>query len=96
MRIDVKTAVNAAVKAAQEFYSDQQLSGIQLEEVVLDNEENLWVITLSFAVLSNSPAKANWVLAGTQKDGHAVEQKHKVFEINATTGEVSAMRIRKP
>lgn len=87
---DVKTAVSAAYNyliSIQDMMGNA-LQDIRLEEVELSEEKNFWSITLGF----DNPVKT--------KDPLAIQlgipqREYKVFKVNAQTGEVEAMKIRK-
>jgi hypothetical protein len=86
--ISVKEAVQAAVAAAQAFYTGQELSGLQLEEVEMSEDGKLWLITLGF-FLPVPPRDAFEKLMSPKSD-----RRFKLFKIEADTGKVLAMKIR--
>lgn len=84
--IDARAAAQAAAAYFQLLYPNATAFG--LEEVELSDDGNHWQITLSFEV--------------RQKTGGLVafpfqppKTKFKVFKVDARTGEVVSMRIRK-
>lgn len=78
-------AAQAKLKELQEFMGGE-ISDVRLEEVELSEDDQLWRITLSF----NRPADQQNQLMLTQK----MQRDYKLFEINAETGAVKAMKIR--
>jgi len=87
--IDVKQAVQAAERYARSVYPEPELQGLRLEEVTRSDDGERWNITLGWI----EPAiSRNGMLypVGLQK----LPRVYKVFEINAETGEVEAMKIR--
>lgn len=84
--IDARAAAQAAAAYFQVLYPNVTAFG--LEEVELSDDGSHWQITLSFEV--------------SQKPGGLVafpfqppKTKFKVFKVDARTGEVVSMRIRK-
>ena len=64
--------------------ADQGISNVQLEEVELTEDGRYWLITLSYPV-PRELASLNFNF----------KRKYKVFTIDALTGEVKSMKIRK-
>ena len=92
--IGVKEAINAAMQAVQKYYEDQEISDLALEEVESDKSHNKWLITLGFLVPDKSPRQTAFDLEqviGLKK----VIRKYKIFAIDALTGKVISMKIRK-
>lgn len=86
--VDLKTAVSATHNYLQSIQSIMgNLQDIRLEEVELSEDKEYWLITLGFDI----PAKTKSPLA----IGLAPNREYKVFKVNAHTGEVEAMKIRK-
>jgi hypothetical protein len=84
--IDVRAAAQAAGAYFQDLYPN--VTSFSLEEVELSEDGNYWQITLSFEI--------------SQKSGMLVSlpfqpprTKFKVFKVDARTGKVLAMKIRK-
>ena len=86
--IDVKEAANAAAEYFSRLYSSKQYSDLLLEEVELSEDEKHWLITLSYAF---KPAPPSSPLDLFPKQS---PRKYKIFKIDATTGNVEAMKIR--
>lgn len=82
--LDVKEAAERASEYFAGLYQDQRLSNVQLEEVELTDDGKFWLITLSHPVPNESPALT-----------FSFKRKYKVFKIDAKTGEVKSMKIRK-
>ncbi|HEX6623903.1 MAG TPA: hypothetical protein VF064_09330 [Pyrinomonadaceae bacterium] len=82
--MDVKQAAKLASDYFNSLYETQSLSNVLLEEVELTENGEYWLITLSY------PAQPETVssIFGTKR-------QYKVFKINAETGEVQSMKIRK-
>jgi hypothetical protein len=78
IEIDVKQAVKIATQYLKKLYGGQSISNIRLEEVEFDDDEENWLITISFI----------------DTDDLIPERVYKVLEIDAETGEVIAMRMR--
>lgn len=85
--LDVREAAQKASEYFAGLYKDQGFSNIQLEEVELTDETDdgqYWLITLSYPVPSEIAAL-----------NFNFKRKYKVFRIDAKTGEVKSMKIRK-
>ena len=86
-RIDARAAANAAAAYFKDLYPN--LKSFSLEEVELSEDGNHWLITLSFEI-RETPHLGN-VLTQFQPP----KTKFKVFKVDAKTGKVVAMKIRK-
>lgn len=75
--IDVKKAVKIASQYLNGLYG-QSIGNTRVEEVELDDEDGVWLITLSFVDI----------------DDLVPERIYKTLEIDLETGQVLAMRIR--
>jgi hypothetical protein len=82
--LNVKQATAKAFEYFAELYGDDS-RGLRLEEVELTDDGRNWLITLSYQSGSG--------LALLLKDDPSRE--YKVFKINANTGQVQSMKIRK-
>jgi hypothetical protein len=100
MAIEVKQAVEEAVKYANELYAPDVV-GVRLEEVERAEEGGIdvWRITLSFYVpavehlstpMDRLLAQASIISSGGIKMSH----QFKIFVVDARDGTVRAMRIR--
>jgi hypothetical protein len=82
--VDVKEAAQRASEYFAGLYQDQGLSNVQLEEVELTDDGKFWLITLSYP--------------GPRELGTfniSPKRKYKLFKIDAKTGDVKSMKIRK-
>lgn len=88
--LDVKQAVEAAKKHAQELYGTS-IGNLLLEEVEL--VDDTWRVTLSFIVIDEPLEEVHQIgnLFGLPKT-HT--RHYKEFLINALTGKVLSMKIR--
>ena len=86
-KIDARSAANAAAEYFKELYPN--VIAFSLEEVELSDDGGHWFITLSFEY------------PPTQSLSHALnpflppKTKFKVFKVDAKSGKVVAMKIRK-
>jgi hypothetical protein len=98
--IDVKQAVESAVKYANTLYAPDIL-GVRLEEVERTDERgtDVWQVTLSFYVPAvahlQTPMERLMAQASILTDG-GIRMSHvfKVFVVDALDGSVRAMRMR--
>ncbi len=86
-KIDARRAADAAARYFKQLYPN--VLSFSLEEVELSEDEDYWLITLSFEV---GPRIAG---GGLSVRLEPPKTKFKVFKVNAHTGEVVSMRIRK-
>lgn len=98
MNIDVKQAVLNASTALGEFYSGQVLTGVQLEEVELSDDEKSWFITIGFYLEEPRPpmSPVSGPASALQQMFLRPEYKRqfKIFKVDTETGRVVSMKIR--
>jgi hypothetical protein len=87
VRIDARQAASAAAAYFRELYSN--VASFSLEEVEFSEHENCWMITLSFEIPPSQGLSAALIPFQPPKT------KFKVFKVDARTGKVIAMKIRK-
>ena len=83
--IDVREAAAKAAEYFKQLYSSPEVRSVSLEEVELSENGKQWLITLSYTFGENEGG----VFFGIPKT------KYKVFTVDAKTGKVTAMKIRK-
>lgn len=83
--IEVKEAAEIAIRYLEDLPSVPAAS-VRLEEVVLTETEQFWLITLSFVDKTESQGLA--VLSGVSG------RHYKTFKIDAENGKVLSMKIR--
>ncbi len=81
--INVKEATDKAKEHLSVFFPEAE--EIQLEEAELTPDKAYWLITLSYAGISNSVASSLLV-------GKSI--RYKLFKLDAESGEVVSMKIR--
>lgn len=81
--INVKEATEKAKEHLTVFFPEAE--EIQLEEVELTTDKAFWLITLSYAGVSNSVASS--LLVGKS-------MRYKIFKLDSETGEVLSMKVR--
>ena len=81
--LDVKEAAQRAAEYFAGLYAEQGIANVQLEEVELSEDGQNWLITLSYP----APREVGSLAFRARK--------YKVFTIDASTGEVKSMKIRK-
>ena len=93
-KLDVKQAANLALQYFADLYPNEHFADVALEEVEMSEDEKFWLITLGFTApppLQPSRTKPIATLFGPP----GPVRKFKVFKVNARTGKVVSMRIRK-
>ncbi|MEW6130425.1 MAG: hypothetical protein AB1757_25550 [Acidobacteriota bacterium] len=90
--IGVKEAVSIALDNLSDFYSTakDQFKDILLEEVELSDDKKYWRITIGFT----RPVEAANILDVALRS-KSYERDYKTFEIEADSGTVRSMKIRK-
>jgi hypothetical protein len=89
--IDVKQAVKAAIKFAEETLGPEEAAGARLEEIELSSDDAFWLITLGLprrAALEEG--RTTWELLASAP----AKRDYKVFKVNKKTGKVVSMKIR--
>ena len=82
--LDVKEAAQKASEYFAGLYADRGVSDVLLEEVEQADHGKYWLITLSYPVSTDLMTALN-----------LSKRQYKVFKIDAKTGEVKSMKIRK-
>ncbi|GIW34343.1 hypothetical protein [Meiothermus sp.] len=85
--LEVKEAVKIATEYIQTLFSERQIPELRLEEVELSSDNQFWEVTLSFVVREPTAYLSLGDAARTRE--------YKIFRINAETGQVQSMKIRK-
>lgn len=89
--LDVKEAARTAAEYFASLYDPKTYSDLQLEEVELTEDRKYWLITLSYASTDATQTQFGALLNLPVSR----ERKYKQFKIDAETGQVQAMVIRK-
>jgi hypothetical protein len=99
-RLNVKDAVRIAVEYVRDLYAPEELLDLRLEEVELSESGKYWLVTLGFSrpELKKQhrplePAAGGLLSMLRPQD---LEREYKVVKINATSGDVQSMKMRKP
>lgn len=85
--LEVKEVVKIATDYIQTLFSEKQIPELRLEEVELSADNQFWEVTLSFVVREPTAYLSLGDAARTRE--------YKIFRINAETGQVQSMKIRK-
>jgi len=97
--IEITDAVNAAIDHLKTLYGNPR--SLQLEEVYLSDDDQYWLVTLSF--LSEADEEEIFtgpygMLAEINKVGRGetkrLVRKYKTLEVDQEMGKVKAMKIR--
>lgn len=94
--VDVTTAVRSAGNYLRqvEQVMGSELKNLRLEEVEKEEGTDHWLITLGYDARSALPPTSSLFNAPGDVDWK-YERSYKLFRINAETGEVESMKIRK-
>ncbi len=85
-KIDVKTAVEAALQYVKSLYAGQNLRDLLLEEVELSDRDNEWLVTVGFSL----PKEEQGLLITPRQ----LARHYKVVRVDAETAQALSMRIR--
>lgn len=85
--LDVKEAVRVASEYIQTLFTEKQIPELRLEEVEMSEDGKFWDVTMSFVVREPT--------AYLSLGDSAKTREYKVFKVNAETGQVQSMKIRK-
>ena len=90
--MDVRNAVKKAIEYVVEIFQAEKPENIGLEEVFLNEDENVWQITVGFSRPWDHPAQT--VLVTLQALNP--KRQYKVIKINNETEKVESIKIREP
>lgn len=97
MMLTVKEAVQKAREYAKDFYDDERVKNLLLEEAVLNEANGQWLITFGYdssRVIREKPAVEGLAMAFTASVKEETLRDYKIFIINAENGEFCGMKIR--
>lgn len=87
--------LNTAARSAKEYFRSlyrSTLINVRIEEVELSEDEKYWFITLGYDIPGTSKTpKFQEALGAPSK----LDREYKIFKIEAGTGRVISMKIRK-
>jgi hypothetical protein len=89
--LDVKSAVESALKFFDEMYPGNDFKDILLEEVDLSEDGKFWNITIGFSRRSSESANSFSRITQGLSDFIRV---NKVFKVNVIDGTVKSMKSR--
>lgn len=93
--VDLKAAVGGAIAFAKESLGPLRTANLRLEEIessTTHNGRDVWLITLSNALVDDGPLAS--VRAAAAEMGTYTGREYKVFAVAKDTGEVLSMKIR--
>ncbi len=90
--IDVKQAVKVATEYFVDLYVPNVFNDVQLEEVELTEDENYWLITLSYEKPISKTDSLGPI--GAMANLAKRERGYKIFKIEADTEKAVSMKIR--
>ncbi len=98
--IDFRQAAKAAFASVQEMFCDPDVSGhtkisdMRLEEIERSEDESRWFITVSFLRPLTTEDQRTVLAPFAQVIGADKKRDYKSVEVDASTGEVRAIKIR--
>jgi hypothetical protein len=95
-KIDAKQAARLALEYFNELFPNAAVSNVALEEVEFSDEDNCWLITLGLDGPVRNKSLSPATLTAVNLFGPpSPTRQFKVFKVNARTGQVISMKIRK-
>lgn len=89
--IDIKRATGAAAQTVQQLYAESLPQDVRLEEVEISEDGKFWFITMSFSLQLPLPTTPMEEIRSLGRS----ERTYKRFKIDAQTGQMRSMSIRK-
>lgn len=96
--IEVKEAVRRAKEFAASLFEPEKISRFNLEAVERTEDDRYWLVTLGFSRRRDSRRRSRKgplspLEKALQPGETGPEREYKVFQVDATSGEVVAMKI---
>ncbi len=88
--MNVKDAVKKAIESIVDVFKSENLENIGLEEVLLNEDENIWEVTIGFSRPWDYP-KAGF-MTGLQPQNP--KREYKIVRIDNESGEAKSIKIR--
>lgn len=95
--MNVKEAVQIATNYVREVFSQEQVSNLGLEEVVFDEDEGHWKITVGFSRHWDYPRQTAdnvWDLVKPEKRKVFPRREYKIVAVDDNDGKVKSVAIR--
>ena len=87
--MNVKDAVHKAIEYIADIFESEHLENIGLEEVCLNENDNIWEVTVGFSRSWDHPRSA---LLSVQSLNP--KRQYKIVRIDNESGEVKSIKIR--
>ena len=100
MIVDIRKAVSVArdyLKSVKDLVteSEEQIRDLRLEETELTDNEQYWLITLSYDVpIPEYRTQLRALINTLNRVEKKYEKEYRIFKIDTQTGEVKSMKIR--
>src|SRR6266568_6708452 len=91
------TVIDAIQKAkdyAKDFFGEESVGSVQLEEVRFDDSREVWEITLGYYVKDTRPFSGLAETMAHLQGEKRFERKYKIFRIRDSDGVFLSMKIR--
>lgn len=100
--IDVKTAAHKALDYIKSLYEEEPIQNLGLEEVKLSDDDGMWSVTVGFSRPWSRQNVNEGPLAALKRStdpwapkSYPIDRDYKQVRIDARSGEVRGMEIRK-
>ncbi|MEO0806145.1 MAG: hypothetical protein AAFY33_07550 [Cyanobacteria bacterium J06643_4] len=92
--VDVKAAISAARLGFHDLLEqDSPFENVRLEEVERSEDGKYWMITLGYDIAAQPYDVPNVLFS--RSDVRIRQREYKLFHVNADSGDVEAIKIRK-
>ena len=88
--MNVKDAVKKAIEYIADIFKSENPESIGLEEVILNEHENIWEVTIGFSRPWDYPIMG--LVTGLQ--AQRPKRQYKIVRIDNESGEVKSIKIR--
>jgi hypothetical protein len=93
--IEVKEATQNAIEYFKSVYG-KKFVNVDLDEVELSDDEKYWYITLGYERPMPPTLKNSWDSAlGRPNPWSSEDRRYKLFKLDAASGKVLSMKVRK-
>jgi len=89
--MNVKDAVKTAIKYVADIFKSENAENIGLEEVIFDEQKNIWDVTIGFSRPWDYPEQR--VFLGFQQQENP-KREYKIVQIDNESGKVKSIKMR--
>lgn len=90
--MNVKDAVKTAIKYVADIFKSENAENIGLEEVIFDEQKNIWDVTIGFSRPWDYPKQE--VFLGFQQQQDNPKRQYKIVQVDNESGKVKSIKMR--